>query len=124
MLTHRDGWLARVKYRVPVPNIDELRAGSLNTDKLFDPVALTRATETAKSKKTGKVQDRLISKVSKMADNKEARSGKQTFGKQSFQKGLVSSRDDSQDQTRSNSANRIRVRIETTKGIRTTSRVK
>ena len=73
MFTYRDGWLGRMKYRMLAPNIDELRAGSLNTEKLFDPAVLTRGTKAAKSKKTSKVQDELINKVS----------GKQTFGKQS-----------------------------------------
>ena len=44
MLTRRDGWLGQMKYRVPAPKIDDLRAGSLSTEKLFDPAAFTRAT--------------------------------------------------------------------------------
>ena len=74
-----------MKFRVTAPNIDELRAGSLNTDKLFDPAELARAMVATKSKKMGKVQDELISKVSKLAGNKkDGGSAKQMFGKQSF----------------------------------------
>ena len=90
VVTRRDAILTRMKGKVPGHNIDELRGSGLNGPNLFDPQALRVAQEAAKARKAGKVQDELISKVTKLADNKskddrQKQPFNKQFNKQSFQ---------------------------------------
>jgi len=89
MTVRRDVFLEKVKRSssMPVENLEELRFSQLNTTKLFDQAVLDRAIEKTAEVKSGKVQNELLNKVSKMSRHGESHrpgADKGKFGKQSF----------------------------------------
>ena len=86
MITRRDSWLDKFKGKVPVADLELLRFSSLNGGELFDQTTLDNAIEAASEEKSGKVQDEMLSQISKIS-HKGEKPKESKFAKTSFQKG-------------------------------------
>jgi hypothetical protein len=88
VVTRRDQWLEKMKYRLSNHELIKLRCSDINSPNLFDDELVEKAQKVAAEKRTEEVQEEVMHKVLSLGDSSKSysksKTGGRKFDKQSY----------------------------------------